>query len=373
MQTVAAAILLSCLAFGCAILLYLVITFLFRILFHKKKKDHLSYDGPVSIVIACYNEEHYIRSKIDSFIDPAEWIEGSELIIVSGGSTDRTNEILAEYKDNKNIRVIILEQRITKIIGVNLGVAHSKHDILVFSDCRQRMKKGSVKKLISPLGNPEIGTVSCTLQDDQGMSEMSFVRNLMNWIAYNKSANRSSLNLFGALYAQRKSVYRVIPEDILFDDLFVTVSTLIQRKKLIQIPGAVIHDIRFEHYYKKERIERLARGLLVFLFLHKKLFTQLPAGSFLRFVTYKYLKLAVPFVLCIVLACTLILAVSFFHFTSILIAMGCILVLLALPKTRSAIIVFTRVQFYFMTATLKFLFLNQRSISWPKLKVSDAA
>jgi glycosyltransferase involved in cell wall biosynthesis len=194
-------------------------------------------------------------------IDPDEWIEGSELIIVSGGSTDRTNEILSEYKDNQKIKLILLEHRITKIIGVNLGVAHSRHDILVFSDCRQHMRKGSVKRLIAPLGNPEIGTVSSTLEDNKGIDKMSFVRNAMNWIAYNESAGSSSLNLFGALYAQRKSGYRLIPENILFDDIFVTVSTLIQRKKLIQTKEAVIHDARFKDYYKKERIEQLAGGL----------------------------------------------------------------------------------------------------------------
>ena len=372
MQAAASGILFFFFAFGLAILLYLLIVFLFRILFHEKKKYFPECCAPVSIIIACYNEEHYIRSKIESFIDPDEWIEGSELIIVSGGSTDRTNGILAEYSNNKNIKLIFLEHRVTKIIGVNLAVAHSKHDILVFSDCRQRMKKGSVRRLIAPLGNPEIGTVSCTLKDDRENDKMSFIRNMMNWIAFNESSSRSSLNLFGALYAQCKSVYRTIPDDILFDDLFVTVSTMIQRKKLIQVKEAVIHDIRFEHYYKKERIERLARGLLIFLFLHKKLFFQLPVGLFFRFTAYKYLKLALPFILCIMLFCALVLAVSSFHLALFLIAFGFILILMAIPKTRNALILFTRVQFYFMTATLKFLFLNERSIAWSKLKASSA-
>ena len=33
------------------------------------------------------------------FLDEKEWINGSEIIVVSGGSTDKTNEILETYME----------------------------------------------------------------------------------------------------------------------------------------------------------------------------------------------------------------------------------------------------------------------------------
>jgi hypothetical protein len=89
--------------------------------------------------------------------------------------------------------------------------------------------------------------------------------------------------VFGALYAQRKSVYRTIPTDTIFDDLFVAVSTIVQGRRVIQEKEAIIYDVELYRYYNKERLERLARGLLMFLCNHTALIMQLPLGVLIRF------------------------------------------------------------------------------------------
>src|ERR1044071_8551125 len=83
------------------------------------KKD-VNFRPPVSILIACYNEERYLREKIETLLDPKEWIPGSELLIVSTGSTDGTNAILESFRDRGDVH-IFLEHRITKIQALNLA------------------------------------------------------------------------------------------------------------------------------------------------------------------------------------------------------------------------------------------------------------
>lgn len=347
---------------------------LLSIVFRKKAKKIPSGDtnvAPVSIIIVGYNEQRYIRNKIQSFLNPAEWIPGSEIIVVSGGSTDGTPAIIREFENTPDVKVFLFEQRVAKIDGVNLAVSHAKNEILVFSDCRQVMKPGSVRKLVSRFSDETIGTVSATLMDHSMEGNSSLIRSMLNEVAFRDSASGSALNVFGALYAQRKSVYRTIPRDILFDDLFVTVSTIEQGKRLVQEREAVIYDVPFDAYYGSERIERLARGLLVFFRLHKNTVRKLSPSVRARFIVYKYLKLFIPFLLPVILLSGIGVADVFvpplFQVTFI----ALLAVSTLIPEIRQFIALYIRVNYYFAIAVLKFYFRNERSITWAKLEVME--
>jgi cellulose synthase/poly-beta-1,6-N-acetylglucosamine synthase-like glycosyltransferase len=142
---------------------------------------------PVTIIIACNNEELFIRQKIGSFLNEEEWIKGSELIVISNGSTDGTNSILAEYAGDPRVKVIIEPNASSKIRSVNRGVKESKHELLLFSDCRQLMKTGSVKALLANFNDPAVGTVNSTLIDAANGQKRSF-RTLLNFIRIAKAA-----------------------------------------------------------------------------------------------------------------------------------------------------------------------------------------
>ena len=329
-----------------------------------------NFSQPVSIIVACYNEEAYIGQKILSLIDPEEWIEGSELFIVTSGSTDRTNEIAEKFLDRPGVHLLTAEERATKIENVNRAVTKCRHEILVFSDCRQVMKKGSIRKLVQRFEDPTVGTVSCTLVDGKEKENGSFFRRLLNAIAFSESDGSSSLNVFGALYAQRRSVFRTIPTDILFDDLFVVVSTIAQGKRLVQEKEAVIRDVEFNHYYTRERLERLTRGLLVFLYRHFALIRELPATTFCRFLVYKYMKLLLPLLLLLLLISSAVLVLEFlplYYFPVLLLPFA---LLLLFRKTRNYLLLITRINYFFFLAGFKFVFFNERAITWQKLQVN---
>ena len=52
-----------------------------------------------SIIIPLYNKEHYIKSTIDSVISQSfkDW----EAIIINDGSTDKSSDIILQYKDDR--------------------------------------------------------------------------------------------------------------------------------------------------------------------------------------------------------------------------------------------------------------------------------
>jgi len=362
-------LLVSCLFILFSLLLYPVFAWIRSLLLRKPSLKSELFSNPVSIIIAGYQEDIYLREKILSFLDSSEWIEGSEIIVVASGATNTTCRILDEFNLPEKITLLIYAGQMSKIESVNMAAGIARNEILVFSDCRQRMKKKSVHNLVQNFNDPEIGTVVATLEDPDQQGKGSFFRRLLNFIAQCESKSGSSLNVYGALYAQRKSLFREFPSDILFDDLFVVVSTLAQQKRLIQDKEAVIYDVHFDSYYKGERIQRLARGLLLFLVEQNKLIRRLRFNDLFRFLLFKYVKLIVPLVLLILAYCCIYLVFITHNYLAIIFALSFLLPALLFRKSRNILFLIIRVNYHFMLMLFKFIFMNERSTGWEKLNV----
>lgn len=336
-------------------------------LFSKKIKINIEYLKPVSIIITCYNEEKHIQKRIDYFLSPEEWIEGSELWIVSGGSTDNTNNIIEKYNNDKRVTVIIHKERISKIKCLNRFVPDLKNEIIIFSDCRQDVSPGAVKNLIRHFSHPAVSVVSATLSDHPNPKSVSIYRKTLNKISEWKSKSSGSLNVFGALYAQRKCDFIPFPPEVLFDDLCVVVSVLKKNKIIIQDTNANITDAEFHKYYQKERIQRLVRGLLLFLTHQKFEIRSLSLKNKIRFFHYKYLKLLMP--VCLLF---FILLSPFFIPVSVILSGFITIVVLAVfsKQIRSFFLMFIRINFHFLLAEFRYFFLKERSNTWQPLNLN---
>jgi len=350
------------------ILVYPLVSFIRYKFFANPIAKSYNFIVPVSIIIACYNEEKYIYNKILSFLDNSEWIDSSEIIIVSAGSTDNTNVILSEFQNNPKINIIFSKLQLTKIEAVNIAVDYAKNDLLVFSDCRQTIKKGSLKQLIRNFNDKNVGTVVAVLNDSFNKKKQSFLRAIINKLAFYDSQSGSCLNVYGAFYAQRKSIFKKFPLNQLFDDLCVITTTLSQKKRLIQEPLAIIYDVHFHTYYNGERLERLTRGLLIFITKNWSQIIKIRKFDLLRLLIFKYSKLLLPFSFFIWFIYFFIWIYSIDNLLSIILFLFILVTLFFIKQTRSIIILSFRINIYFLLAIFKFFFLNKQSIRWKKLK-----
>lgn len=357
---------LTCLA-------YPLLTYLRRLLSRKQINRSKDFTSPVSIVIAAYNEEAFIRQKINFFLHPEEWIPGSELIVVSAGSSDATNDILAEFSNHTHVRTLIIQDHLPKTQALNRALAFCTKEIIVFSDCRQNIQPGSVRNLVSYFSDPEIGAVNSTLLDNKEGGRPSPMRKLINFICLNDSVSGSSLNLYGALYAQRFSLFKNFPDDIMFDDLFASVSTLVQGKRLVQASDVIIQDVHFYDYFKKNRLERNARGAIIFLTRHWSMIKRLSTPVLLRFLVFKYFKLlSAPLLACLLIGTAYYLNAG--NLTLFIGALFLVLICLLLVKNSRAFIVSViRINYYFTTALLKHLFEIRPTLHWEKLSKEQSS
>lgn len=115
----------------------------------------------VSVGVMAYNEEKLI-GKCLSALQKQKMQSGAieEIIVVSSGSIDRTNEIVKEFaaKDPR-IRLIVQEQRLGKASAINEFLQAAKGDIVIVESADTIASEQAVEELIRPFKNKEIGMV----------------------------------------------------------------------------------------------------------------------------------------------------------------------------------------------------------------------
>jgi glycosyltransferase involved in cell wall biosynthesis len=119
-------------------------------IFAPQSPDELPF---VSIVIPCYNEERYIYKVLENLAgqyQPAR----SEFIVVDGRSNDRTRERVAEFKGAyPSLRVRLVDNPARNIpVGVNLGIAEARGDIIVRMDAHAIPSANYVRRCVEQLG-----------------------------------------------------------------------------------------------------------------------------------------------------------------------------------------------------------------------------
>ncbi|MGB8673974.1 MAG: glycosyltransferase, partial [Candidatus Acidiferrales bacterium] len=112
----------------------------------------------VTFVIPAYNEEKHLQQKITNLQEIDYPGERLQIIFVSDGSTDSTNEILASVS-NRSFEVVKLAQRGGKANALNEAVTRARHDVLVFSDASTLFAPDAVRKLVRHFADRSVGVV----------------------------------------------------------------------------------------------------------------------------------------------------------------------------------------------------------------------
>ena len=252
----------------------------------------------ISIVIAVRNEEKHLEEKLHNLqrLDyPGELIE---TIIVSDGSSDRTNDILSNFADHR-VRSILLPAHGGKAEALNHAIEAVNGDIVVFMDARQRVAPDSLKTLVESFADPTVGCVSGALMLGDG--EETSPRGVGSYwrmeksIRYWESTGGSTVGATGALYAVRRYLVPHLPTGLILDDVFVPMEVVRRGVRVIFEPRALAWD-KLPSNPKQEfrRKVRTLYGNYQLLRLAPWLLTTVNPLRF-EFVSHKLCRLGVPF------------------------------------------------------------------------------
>ena len=111
----------------------------------------------ITIIVPIYNSEKYLKKCIDSLVNQTK--KELEIILINDGSTDNSEKIIKEYKDDR-IKYIKNE---TQGIGItrNEGIAKAQGKYLMFIDSDDYLEKNTCELLFNKAEKDNLDMVIC--------------------------------------------------------------------------------------------------------------------------------------------------------------------------------------------------------------------
>lgn len=236
---------------GLMVYVYILYPLLIKILAARYGKVVARGGAPrtVSIIVTAYNEERCIRAKLDNLAELNYPPELVDILVVSDGSSDATEQVASNYK-RRPIRVLRVEGRRGKTACQNVAAATASSEILVFTDATTRVQTDALRALTDNFGDPAVGCVGGRLEYVTDVDNVTGCGGEAYWsyemrLRACESSLGSLIGVSGCLYAVRRSAYRPVDPDLI-SDFVIAMKMQDQGLRTVLAPGAVCFEKTLE-------------------------------------------------------------------------------------------------------------------------------
>ncbi len=270
----------------------------------------------ISFVMAVHNEAQVLPRKLRNLSELDYPADHCEIVAVSDGSTDATNEILAGWPKGR-LRALASPRHEGKASALNRGIGAAQGEIVVFTDARQDIHRDAIRYLVSNFADPSVGCVSGELMlEDPGHGVAgkgvgiywALEKKIREW----EGASGSMVGATGALYAVRRDLLVSLPTATLLDDVYLPLHVARQGRRVIFEPRARVFDSAVSVEKEFRRKVRTLTGNYQLLRLAPWLLSRENPIKF-EFVSHKLFRLWVPFALLALLVSSLFLRGAFYQ------------------------------------------------------------
>jgi cellulose synthase/poly-beta-1,6-N-acetylglucosamine synthase-like glycosyltransferase len=256
----------------------------------------------VSIVMVVRNEEQILETKLQNLLGLDYPADRCQIIVISDGSTDRTEEILREYGRDARIHIVLNQLAQGKASGLNDAIELAQGDIVLFTDARQTIEAGALRLLVENFADPDVGCASGELMLGDATGGESGQGLGLYWrtekqVRKLESASGSVVGATGAIYTVRRELLTRVPAGLILDDVYLPMQVVRQGKRVILDERARAWDHpNLGTGREFSRKVRTLSGNYQLLQVAPWLLSKSNPIRF-EFVSHKLLRLAVPFAL----------------------------------------------------------------------------
>lgn len=196
---------------------------------------------PVTVLVPAYNERECIANTLNSLAVSDHPIE---VIVIDDGSSDGTADIV-EAMGLPFVR-LIRQDNGGKSSALNTGIAAASHDIIVMMDGDTVFESSTVRELVQPFGDPEIGAVAGNAKVGNRDSLIGAWQHIEYVLGHNLDRRMyDMLNVIqtipGAVGSFRKEALRRVggmSDDTLAEDTDITIAVLCDGWRIVYAENA---------------------------------------------------------------------------------------------------------------------------------------
>ena len=271
----------------------------------------------VSVVMVVRNEEKILESKLKNLLSLDYPEDRLQIVVVSDGSNDGTEQILREYSGKERVQAVLNQLSKGKASGINDALEVAGGEAVLFTDARQMIDRSAVRLLAENFADPEVGCVSGELMLGDPKNGESGKGYGLYWqiekqIREMESASGSVVGATGAIYAARRELLTSLPAGTILDDVYLPMQVVRQGKRVVFDARAIAWDtpdLGAEREFSR-KVRTLSGNYQLVQLAPWLLGNENPIRF--EFVSHKLLRLAVPVALAALLVLSPLLKSPFY-------------------------------------------------------------
>jgi poly-beta-1,6-N-acetyl-D-glucosamine synthase len=252
----------------------------------------------VTVLLTVYNGEKWIRDKLRSILALEYPRELVQILVISDGSVDATDEIVREYAA-EGVELLRVPHG-GKAAALNEGLKAARGEILFFTDVRQPLDAGALASLVACMGDPAVGAACGHVfflgSAEEQRAHMGLYWRYEKWIRQRHTRIDSIQAGTGCLYCMRRELAAPIPPDTLLDDSYLPLCAFFRGYRFVFDTGAVAYEYPTSLDQEFRRKVRTLAGIYQLAGIFPALLG--PRNRmWIHFVSHKLGRLLLPFAL----------------------------------------------------------------------------
>lgn len=279
---------------GYGVLLYVLVR-IKKLLKKVPNSTAATYEPQVTLVVAAYNEEDFIHTKIKNTLELDYPAGKLQVIFITDGSSDGTADIIRQYP---SLELLHRPERRGKVAAMNRAIDYVKAPIVVFCDANTLLNRACIRELVKHYTDPKVGAVAGekkVLAGDDAQAAGAGEGIYWKYESFLKRLDSEFYSVVGAageLFSVRTHLFEKAKEDTIIEDFVQSLKVCLKGYVVRYEPNAYASESgSLSIADERKRKVRISAGAFQAMGMLKELFNvfKYPVLSF-QFISHRILR-----------------------------------------------------------------------------------